>query len=355
MKRTERVAATDGRFGFDGSAARAVRRDVKVRGEGGLGLLDAREDGLENVERRHVACPDPSGDLGGGLEAEVAVHGIFLRAAFRGPCGADGYPAAMIHIRVPRANPLASLAWALSCLLLLASCSRDAPPGATGLPGDLYVEPLEPGLWRHVSHRVLETAGRVPSNGLVVATPDGALLVDTAWTPEQTDALLDWTEAHVGPVQAVLVTHAHDDRIGGIETVHGRGIPSYGLEATSKLSEAQGGPPLTHPFATELSLAEFGIPGEVFYPGPGHTVDNAVVWLEDSGTLFGSCMVRAATWGIGNLEDAVPEAWPESAALLVERYGNARRVVPGHGDPGGPELLVRTQALVDELASTPDR
>ena len=233
----------------------------------------------------------------------------------------------------------------------IVSCAPTRPENAQALTRDVFVEELEQGLWRHVSHKFMPPAGQVPSNGLVIELPSGALVVDTAWNDEQTATLLNWVEEHVGFVKAVIVTHAHDDRMGGIEEVHRRGIPTYGLEATSTLAKAQGLASLTNTFGptSKISLAEFGVAGEIFYPGPGHTPDNIVVWLEASQTLFGTCMVRAADWGIGNLADAMPKDWLVSATVLVERYAAARRVVPGHGDIGGGELLTRTRLLVEEI------
>ena len=230
------------------------------------------------------------------------------------------------------------------------SCSPAVPPGAISLSDDVFVEELGDGLWRHVSHRLLPPAGLVPSNGLVVPLPNGALVVDTAWTPEQTAVVLDWAEEQFGAVQAVLVTHAHDDRVGGIETVQRRGIPSYGLAQTSTRGQEQGWPALSNTFEQELSLSEFGIEGEAYFPGSAHTPDNVVVWLAASRTLFGSCMVRALSWSIGNLNDAVLQSWPSSARVLEARYATALRVVPGHGEIGGIDLLAHTRELADTAA-----
>ncbi len=235
-------------------------------------------------------------------------------------------------------------------LTISASCSVKIPPDVEQLSRDVYVEELEPGLWRHVSHRFYPGAGYLPSNGLVVALPDdGALLVDTAWTNEQTAIVLDWIGEVVGEPRAVVISHAHDDRMGGIEEVHRRGIASYGLESTSQRGVAQGWPPLSNTFSGRLSLDTLGARGEIFFPGAAHTPDNVVVWLEDHQTLFGGCMVRASTSGIGNLGDAVVGAYANSAETLVERYRSAARVVPGHGDPGDASLLRHTAKLASGI------
>jgi glyoxylase-like metal-dependent hydrolase (beta-lactamase superfamily II) len=90
---------------------------------------------------------------------------------------------------------------------------------------------------------------------------------------------------------------------------------------------------------------------ELFYPGPAHTRDNIVAFVEDAGILFGGCMFRAATSGIGNTADADVEAYAGSVRKVIARYGpRVRRVVPGHGDPGGPELLQHTLDVAEAAA-----
>jgi hypothetical protein len=58
-------------------------------------------------------------------------------------------------------------------------------------------------------------------------------------------------------------------------------------------------------------------------------------------------MVRAqAARDLGNPADADPKSWKQAVAKLILSYGAARVVVPGHGDPGGTELLLHTQELI---------
>jgi len=85
---------------------------------------------------------------------------------------------------------------------------------------------------------------------------------------------------------------------------------------------------------------------EVFFPGAGHTQDNLVVWVPQHRTLFGGCIVKNAhDRTLGNTADADLREWPASLRRLQTRYGQASLVVPGHGEPGGPELLQHTLDL----------
>jgi hypothetical protein len=59
-------------------------------------------------------------------------------------------------------------------------------------------------------------------------------------------------------------------------------------------------------------------------------------------------MVRAANGEtLGNVADADVAAWPASVGRVIARYGGAARVVPGHGAPGGVQLLTHTLALAE--------
>ena len=76
---------------------------------------------------------------------------------------------------------------------------------------------------------------------------------------------------------------------------------------------------------------------ELWHAGPGHTTDNIVVWIPDEQVLFGGCLVRAlASKRAGYIEEADLKAWPRTVAAVIEKYPDARLVVPGHGSPGAP-------------------
>lgn len=213
---------------------------------------------------------------------------------------------------------------------------------------DLQVSELRPGVWMHTSWQRLENGNRFASNGLVVREGDHLLLVDTAWGEPLTEELLGWIDSTLKvPVKAAVVTHFHGDRLGGAAALRRRGIAFYGHPLTAELAATVKLPPP----GTLRGLAEAGgvdhvESAEVFYPGPAHTRDNVVVWLPQSRVLAGGCAVRAAgTTALGNVADADVAEWPTSIRRVLERYGKAAIVVPGHGRPGGRELLEHTIEL----------
>lgn len=123
------------------------------------------------------------------------------------------------------------------------SAQTSAQPGID-LAGDLRVRPLQSGLWL-VDSDTNWNGTTISANGLVLVGDAEVLVIDTPWTDRQTGRLLDWIEQEIDlPVRYYVVTHAHDDRIGGIAEVHRRGISTYGQKVTVAL--AIGGPSRWH-------------------------------------------------------------------------------------------------------------
>jgi len=226
------------------------------------------------------------------------------------------------------------------------------PPAADPLvlSEDLRLEPLGDGIWRHVSYHVLEDFGRSGANGLLVVSEGEAALLDTPWTDSQTARLLDWVEEELGAqVTVVISTHSHPDCLGGLAEAHRRGARSYALRRTVELAREAGAevPRIPVDDFAEIRVGSRRL--ELHFIGPGHTEDNGVVWIPEAGVLFGGCLVRSASSRhLGYTDEADLEQWPRTLERLKELYAEARWIVPGHGSPGGVELLDRTLELLEE-------
>ncbi len=257
----------------------------------------------------------------------------------------------------PRPSP-----WLAACafLALSAACTRTAPAveAARNVPvgtrtedtaeyvlaDDVSIRRLAPGVWMHVTVVTVEKFGRVSTNGLIVEDGETSLLVDTGWDARQGALLLEWARDTLRrPVRAAVVTHFHADRLGGVPALVPHGIPVHGLEETARIATTLGLPGPSETFTESQSVG----PLELFFPGAGHAKDNLVVWHRDSGVLFGGCFVKDGTaTDLGNVEDADVGAWPASLGRTRQRFPETRVVIPGHGQPGGPELLGHTEALL---------
>ena len=219
-------------------------------------------------------------------------------------------------------------------------------------PSDASVEldSLAPGVWIHTSYYSYPNGSRFSSNGLVVRDGDGLTLIDTAWGERITTTLLDRIERDIRlPVRQAIVTHAHGDRMAGADVLRDRGIPVRAHPRTIALALDVGLPPPSD------SLSGLGMPGsfvsvgtvEIFYPGPGHSPENLMVWVPAESVLFGGCAIRPSdATTLGNTAHADRKAWRHAIERAGKRYGSPRIVVPGHGAAGGPELLPHTLTLL---------
>lgn len=245
----------------------------------------------------------------------------------------------------------------LTLMAATASLIGCASAGTTGAPARAADEPsraspvtltrLDDRVWLHTT--TVELGGaEIPSHGLVIARGERVLLVDTAWGTDETRSLLRAIESEVGrDPDAAVITHFHDDRAGGVRVLRDRGIAVWATEQTTARLSDDDRAAVAHVVATPLDSSAFAALGvEVFYPGPGHTEDNVVVWDRDRRVLFGGCLVRpGSAQDLGNTADADLSRWAASAHAVAERYATAERVIPAHGDPAGLELLAHTEAL----------
>jgi metallo-beta-lactamase class B len=214
------------------------------------------------------------------------------------------------------------------------------------------IKPLAPDVWLHTAWQTVATWGLVPSNGLIVREGDHVVVIDTAWGAAPSRELLAWIDRELKlPVTRLIVTHFHDDRLGGWEVFAERGTRIVASEQTLALAKVKPTPAFD---LYRLSPGEKLSSGtlEILYPGPAHAPDNVVVWLPASRILAGGCAVRAAaSAGLGNLSHASVADWAASIARVQAAYPEARLVLPGHGDTGGPELLAHTRELATAAAN----
>lgn len=242
--------------------------------------------------------------------------------------------------------------------ILLFTLSGCSGPGATLAPDapktervsdTLAITEIRPGVWVHTSYMDLGNGVIFPGNGLLVRDGDGLVMVDTAWGAEITAELLDWVDAEIGlPVERAVITHFHADSMGGMPALAERGIPAFAGPLTLELGVEEGVPlPQTLDGLQQGSAVTVGAV-EVYSPGPGHSRDNLVVWVPKAKVLFGTCATRSPAYsGLGNTADADQAHWPQAIRNAKARYPEVEVVVPGHGPPGGPELLDHTIGLFE--------
>jgi len=212
--------------------------------------------------------------------------------------------------------------------------SKLPPISISHLTGDVYV---------HTSYGLLDDGSAYPANGLFIVTGKGIILIDTPWGEIPTEQLLDSLNKRYGkPVLYCISTHFHDDRTGGVDVLKKHGIKTYSSKLTRELAKQKGQKQPEFAFTNDTTFKAGNFTVQTYYPGPGHTKDNIVVWLPSANVLFGGCFVKSLeSKDIGNLSDADVAAWPQSIENVESKFKNVKYVIPGHLSWKGDTLMLR--------------
>jgi glyoxylase-like metal-dependent hydrolase (beta-lactamase superfamily II) len=238
---------------------------------------------------------------------------------------------------------------------------------------ELQIKTIEPGVFL-IEHRFPG-----PCNSLLVQCPNNTFVwVDTPLTDQATQKVHEWLlQTYTDPNIIQINTGFHNDNLAGNGYLINQGIPCYGSDLTPTLIkecwdqtvqkvlpyyERAGqryrnvlinhklvSPNKLYPLSKGLVL-EIGTESmEVYFPGPSHTRDNVVVYFKQRRLLFGGCMIKALNARTpGFTGDADMKAWPTSAKKVLERYPEARIVIPGHGHWGDLDLVRHTIKVCEQ-------
>jgi metallo-beta-lactamase class B len=201
----------------------------------------------------------------------------------------------------------------------------------------------------HTTYKLIN-GYNTPSNGLIVISTEGIILVDTPWDDELTSELIKVVKRNFKmEIILAIISHAHEDRIGGIKTLLENKIKTIGYKLTADKAKELGYLEPNRFNQEDTSIVAGSTLINVFYPGPAHTIDNVVVWLPLERILFGGCMIKSLmSESLGNVSDADVTAWPNSVSKLLTKYEEAEVVIPGHGKWGGKSLVHHTLALLKQ-------
>jgi len=212
-----------------------------------------------------------------------------------------------------------------------------------------------------------------PVNGYVIRG-EGAIMID-AGNPGQADDFLtglEGTSIRPEEIQLIVVTHGHWDHIGSVKqikeitgariAVHQREkdcieksvdppppppVTPWGRILVKLISMAASASSIEVP-ATDvdivlgdeaLSLAEYGIPGQVIYT-PGHTPGSVSVLLETGDAFVGDLAMNGFPL---RLSPGLP-IFAENLAQVKESWrtlldAGAEMVYPGHGKPFSADAI----------------
>ncbi len=229
-------------------------------------------------------------------------------------------------------------------------------PARTPPNPKLVVTPLNDRVLVHTTYGLYQ-GNAVPSNGLIIKTGNGVVLVDTGWdsegNTENTQQLLQWVvDSLHQPVRLCIVTHAHDDRVGGINALKKAGIRVVSTPLTAQKTVKQGYASPDPVLSNDTTFTVGRVPIRCFFPGEGHTSDNIVVWLPNERILHGGCFIKSVVAdGMGNVADANLSEWPNAIRRVMHLFGTAKIVVPGHDAWSDTKALQHTLDLLKNQAA----
>jgi len=201
---------------------------------------------------------------------------------------------------------------------------------------------------KHVYQHTSYLDANTPCNGMLIIYGNKAVVFDTTVDDESSSQLIDWiTTAMKSEIIAVIPTHYHIDNLGGLNEFHSRGINSYTNDKTIQIAAEKNLPVPRHGFNgyMELKIGDEKVYSE--FLGEGHTPDNIIGYFPLENIMFGGCLIKALNDGKGNITEANIEEWPQTVKNVKLRYPNTEKIIIGHGEIGGMEIIDYTIRLFE--------
>lgn len=191
-----------------------------------------------------------------------------------------------------------------------------------------------------------------PANAMYMVTNKGIVLFDTPWAKRYYQPLLDslWARHHQKVILCIS-THFHDDRTGGLKYYNAKGIKTYTTATTDSLSTLHHNNRARFLLYQDSTFKVGQSSFSTYYPGPGHTLDNIVIWFPKQKVLYGGCLIKSVSdTSLGNLEDADVPQWANSLRRLQKKFPNPHFVIVGHNDWRDPNSIQHTLKLITNAA-----
>jgi metallo-beta-lactamase class B len=192
---------------------------------------------------------------------------------------------------------------------------------------------------------------QVPANGMYLVTNNGVVMFDTPWDTSQFQSLLDSIKLkHNKSVVLCFATHWHSDKTAGLEYYRQQGIKTYTTVLTDELSKKNNKRRAQFLMAhdTVFNVGQYSF--ETYYPGPGHTEDNIVIWFEKEKILYGGCLIKGADdEDLGYLGDGNATEYAATLKKVQKKCRDPKFIVVAHSDWKNLNSLKHTLMMAKEL------
>ena len=233
--------------------------------------------------------------------------------------------------------------------LLVLNCGQEKKISEELDTDQLKIKHVSENVYQHISYLETDNYGNVPCNGMIFINNKEAIIYDTPANDAASILLINWIElVHNSKIKAIVVTHFHEDCLGGLQPFHDLNIPSYASSRTLSLIKDPNNIKPNNRFDTilELKIGEKNTITQYF--GEGHTTDNVVGYIPSEKALFGGCLIKALHSKKGNLADANIDDWSVTVKHIKTEFPDIEFVIPGHGSHGNQELLDYTIELFSD-------
>lgn len=259
--------------------------------------------------------------------------------------------------------------------LMFGSCKEEIPPGVF-LPGDgPYLKEMAENLYFVEDYN---NGGNI----CFLVSGKGVLVIDAGNYPGPTSAVASLIgKVTDQPITTIIYTHCHGDHVGGAagwpddaKIIAHNNLPANlakfvipGVEEFRQELGKYGEDSLKARYGDvfeEKMAMEIRKPDEVFseikilemgkytvelhYPGPCHTTDNIIVWFPDHKLVHtGDLVFNNRHPFISKAYNADATNWLKTLKEWSDK--DIEKVIPGHGEPGGKELLAEQADYLAQL------
>jgi glyoxylase-like metal-dependent hydrolase (beta-lactamase superfamily II) len=217
-------------------------------------------------------------------------------------------------------------------------------------------------------HVVAGGASDVFANAYIIEGDDGSVVIDALLTRTGSRELRGRVDALGKPLLAVVLTHGHPDHYGGVtQLVEGRPdvpvVAVRGVDAVIRRDDAMKGerlkafgidwagkrtfPNVVVSEGVRLTFGDITLTSIDIGPAESHHDSAWILRADDGEHIFVGDQVMSGVHAYTT--DAHTGRWIESLRLLERRLGGVAKIYPGHGESGGPELLARQVAYLEEF------
>lgn len=188
-----------------------------------------------------------------------------------------------------------------------------------------------------------------PTNAMYLVTSEGVVLFDTPWDSAYFQPLLDsiWKRHHQKVIMC-FSTHFHTDRTAGLAYFASKSIETFTTRQTDSLCAKNGENRAKNLIPRDTLFHIGGTSFQLWYPGPGHTDDNIVIWFPKEKILYGGCFLKSTeAKDLGNLADANVFAWRNALKRLKVKFPHPNFVIVGHDSWKNQNSIKHTLKLVN--------